>query len=79
MATPMVSDVFKFFAIRSPQPVTEQQATRTFVRDGRATTQAGVQELKRIARKLLQPEAALAAWLNSTSRRLTCWLTGTSN
>ena len=62
MATPMVSDVFKFLAIRPPQPVTEQQATRTFVRDGRATTQAGVQELKRIARKLLQPEAALAAW-----------------
>jgi hypothetical protein len=63
MNTPVVTDVFKFLAIRAAQRVTEKETARTFVRDPRAATAAGRRELKVLARTLAQPsDAALAAW-----------------
>ena len=63
MSTPVVTDVFKFLAIRAVQRVTEKETARTFVRDPRAATAAGTQGLKVLAQKLAQPnDVALESW-----------------
>jgi len=62
MSTPMITDVFKFLAVRPAQLVTEKETARTIIRDKRAATRAGNLELSILARKLSQPDAALAHW-----------------
>ncbi len=62
MNMPVITDVFKFLAVRPAQRVTEQETTRTVIRDRRAKTRDGMHNLVLLARRLAQPEAALTHW-----------------
>ena len=62
MNTPVVTDVFKFLAVRPAQRVTEKETARTIIRDKKAKTSSGTRELATLARQLSQPGAALAHW-----------------
>jgi hypothetical protein len=50
MNSPVVTDVFKFLAVRPAQRVTEKETERTVIRDERVVTSAGVRELGLLAR-----------------------------
>ncbi|MGH6813787.1 MAG: hypothetical protein ACREDM_16100, partial [Methylocella sp.] len=62
MDTPVVTDVFKFLAVRPPQLVTEKETARTIIRDKRATTAVGKRELTALAGQLSTPGDALGHW-----------------
>lgn len=62
MNTPVVTDVFKFLAVRPAQLVTEKETARTIIRDNRAVTAAGKRELTALAGQLSTPGDALAHW-----------------
>jgi len=57
---PVITDVFKFVAIRPAQRVTEKDTSRTIIRDKRAATANGKVEIASTARRLSQSGAALA-------------------
>ena len=60
MNTPVVTDVFKFLAVRPAQRVTEKETAHTIIRDKRAVIVAGQRELALLAERLSAPGAALA-------------------
>jgi hypothetical protein len=62
VSTPVVTDVFKFLAVRPAQRVTEKETERTVIRDERAVSAAGARDLAELARKLGPSGAALAHW-----------------
>ncbi len=62
MSDPLVTDVFKFVAIRPPQSVAASDAQPGFISDARAATPDGQQQLRIIGRGLGNRDAALAAW-----------------
>lgn len=62
MSTPVVTDVFKFLAVRPAQRVTERETTRTVTRDRRAKTRGGMRDFVLLTRRIAQPEAALMHW-----------------
>lgn len=59
MATPIVTDVFKFVAVRPVQLKTDEQTSALFIRDARILTSDGKQQLTRLARSLAQKESAV--------------------
>lgn len=62
MNPPLVSDIFKFLAIRPPQRASDENTHQTIIRDARAANPDGVRELASLASDLARPEAALARW-----------------
>jgi hypothetical protein len=62
MDAPVVTDVFKFLAVRPAQLVTEKETARTIIRDKRAGTAVGNRELTALAGQLSTPGDALAHW-----------------
>jgi len=60
--SPVVTDVFKFLAVRPAQRVTEKETAHTIIRDKTATTPEGKRQLAILARTLSAPGAALARW-----------------
>lgn len=62
MNSPVVTDVFKFLAVRPAQRVSEKETAQTIIRDKRATTADGRQELAILARTLSSSRAAMAHW-----------------
>lgn len=62
MATPLLTDVFKFVAVRPAQLVPDSDTTTTFIRDARAGTADGMKHLAELGRVLAQRDAALRRW-----------------
>jgi hypothetical protein len=62
MADPLVTDVFKFVAIRPPQSGDTANDQVGFIKDARAATPEGQRRLAQIGRSLANRESALAAW-----------------
>lgn len=62
MNPPLISDIFKFLAVRPPQRVSDEDTHQTIIRDVRAANPDGVRELASLASDLARPEAALARW-----------------
>lgn len=62
MGETIMTDLFKFVAIRPAQRVTEKETRRTIIRDERKANPDGAQTLALLARKLAPPGAALARW-----------------
>jgi hypothetical protein len=60
--TPVVTDVFKFLAVRPAQRVTDKETELTVIRDARAGTPLGDRELVAVGRSMSPPGAALAQW-----------------
>src|SRR5689334_22353947 len=59
MADPTVTDVFKFVAVRPPQPGPEATGGIYLVHDPRAKTAEGKAELTRLTRSAARPGQAL--------------------
>lgn len=62
MNTPVVTDVFKFLAVRPAQLVAEKETTRTIIRDKRAMSAVEKRELTALAGQLSTSGVALAHW-----------------
>jgi hypothetical protein len=62
MADPLVTDVFKFIAIRPPQSVDAANSEIAFISDARAGTSDGRRALTDLGRSLGTRDKALAAW-----------------
>lgn len=62
MSDPLVTNVFKFVAIRPPQSVDAENSQIGFISDARAGTPDGQRQLAALARKVATRETALAEW-----------------
>lgn len=62
MNMPVITDVFKFLAVRPAQRVTEKETAQTMIRDKRAATPAGAREIAVLARQLSVADTVLAHW-----------------
>jgi hypothetical protein len=62
MATPILTDVFKFVAVRPAQLVPDSDTATTFIRDARAGTADGRKHLTQLGRVLAQRDTALGRW-----------------
>ena len=62
MDTPVVTNVFKYLAVRPVQRTTEKETAGAIIRDGRAMVSEGKRELEILARKLSQQGIALEYW-----------------
>ena len=62
MVEPVITDLFKFVAVRPAQRVTEKETRRTTIRDDRATDPDGVKQLARLARQLAGSGQAIERW-----------------
>ena len=62
MSTPIITDVFKFVAVRPVQRLQSDQTANYFIRDARAATAGGVRKLQLLARQLTDPAQAVEAY-----------------
>lgn len=62
MTTPVVTDVFKFLAVRPAQRLSPSDAAVKIVEDGKAATADGKRELAKLARNLSRRDTALEHW-----------------
>jgi len=62
MTDPLVVDAFKFIAVRPPQLASADDTQRTIIRDRRAETADGKQQLSTLGRGLVQREQAQRRW-----------------
>ena len=62
MTEKLITDIFKFVAVRPAQLIDEEQAASTFISDPRAGTADGDLQLEQIARPLKTTEGALQKW-----------------
>lgn len=70
MAEPTVTDVFKFVAVRPPEPVAETTVGISLVQDPRAKTAEGKAELRRLMQGAARSEQALAHYRKLDLARL---------
>lgn len=69
MAEKLITDVFKFVAVRPAQLIDAKQGD-SFIADSRVATPDGSQQLDILARKIATPDAALQTWSQLDLSRL---------
>ena len=62
MAAPLMTDVFKFLAVRPAQRVSSDRRADGFVRDNRVDSAAGLRAIAALADRLSHPQEARARW-----------------